>query len=96
MFVGMGGNTGRLKDVVKLCKKHNLKLILDASHMTGTRWKGGGHVGAEADVSIFSFQAVKNLPTADSGMICFREARLDEDVRKWTWLGISKDTYADA
>lgn len=94
MFVGMGGNTGRLKDVVKLCKKHNLKLILDASHMTGTRWKGGGHVGAEADVSIFSFQAVKNLPTADSGMICFRDTHLDEDVRKWTWLGINKDTYA--
>jgi dTDP-4-amino-4,6-dideoxygalactose transaminase len=94
MFVGMGGNTGRFRDVIKLCKKHNLKLILDASHMTGTRWKGGGHVGGEADVSIFSFQAVKNLPTADSGMICFREAHLDEDVRKWTWLGINKDTYA--
>ena len=26
-------------------------------------------VGWDADVSIFSFQAVKNLPTADSGMI---------------------------
>jgi dTDP-4-amino-4,6-dideoxygalactose transaminase len=94
MFVGMGGNTGRLRDVLKLCKKHNLKLILDASHMTGTRWKKGDHVGAEADVSIFSFQAVKNLPTADSGMICFRDAQLDEEVRKWTWLGINKDTYA--
>lgn len=94
MFVGMGGNTGRLRDVLKLCKKHNLKLILDASHMTGTRWKKGDHVGGEADVSIFSFQAVKNLPTADSGMICFRDAHLDEEVRKWTWLGINKDTYA--
>jgi dTDP-4-amino-4,6-dideoxygalactose transaminase len=51
-------------------------------------------VGGEADVSIFSFQAVKNLPTADSGMICFRDARLDEEVRKWTWMGINKDTYA--
>jgi len=37
MFVGMGGNTGRLRDVVKLCKNHSLKLILDASHITGTR-----------------------------------------------------------
>lgn len=94
MYVGLGGNTGQLKEVVKLCQERGLKLILDASHMTGTRWKGGGHVGAEADVSIFSFQAVKNLPTADSGMICFRQAELDEEVRKWTWLGINKDTYS--
>ncbi len=94
MYVGIGGNTGRLADVVQLCKDHNLRLILDASHMTGTRWKGDGQVGGESDVAVFSFQAVKNLPTADSGMICFRDAALDEEVRKWTWLGINKDTYA--
>lgn len=94
IYVGMGGNTGRLRDVVKLCQERGLRLILDASHMTGTRWKGGPHVGGESDVSIFSFQAVKNLPTADSGMICFRDPHLDEEVRKWTWLGINKDTYA--
>lgn len=95
MYVGIGGNTGRLREVVELCRRHNLKLILDASHMTGTRWaQSGEHVGAEADVAIFSFQAVKNLPTADSGMICFREPRLDEAARKWSWLGINKDTYS--
>ena len=43
---------------------------------------------------MFSFQAVKNLPTADSGMICFADPELDAEVRKWTWLGINKDTYA--
>ncbi len=94
MYVGLGGNTGRLKEVERLCKDHNLKLILDASHMTGTRWLHGAHVGKEADVSIFSFHAVKNLPTADSGMICFREATLDAEVRKWSWMGINKDTYS--
>jgi dTDP-4-amino-4,6-dideoxygalactose transaminase len=79
--------------VVRLCHERNIKVILDASHMTGTRLHGR-HVGREADVSVFSFQAVKNLPTADSGMICFAEAQLDADVRKWSWLGINKDTYA--
>jgi dTDP-4-amino-4,6-dideoxygalactose transaminase len=93
MYVGFGGNTGRLQEVEKLCRDHNLKLILDASHMTGTRWLRGAHIGTEADVSVFSFQAVKNLPTADSGMICFRDGVLDAEVRKWSWLGINKDTY---
>ena len=36
---------------------------------------------------------MKNLPTADSGMICFADSSLDAEVRKWTWLGINKDTY---
>jgi dTDP-4-amino-4,6-dideoxygalactose transaminase len=95
MFVGVGGNTGNLREIVKICKENDLKLILDASHMAGTRWADNGkHVGSEADVTIFSFQAVKNLPTGDSGMICFRDDTLDQGVRKWSWLGINKDTYA--
>jgi dTDP-4-amino-4,6-dideoxygalactose transaminase len=94
MFVGLGGNTGQLRRIVEICKEKGLKLILDAAHMSGTRWTDGHHIGAEADVTVFSFQAVKNLPTADSGMICFRESELDGEIRKWTWLGINKDTYA--
>lgn len=92
MFVGLGGNTGRLPEIVSLCQRRGLRLILDAAHMTGTRLDGR-HVGGEADTSVFSFQAVKNLPTADSGMVCFADGELDGEVRKWTWLGISKDTY---
>jgi dTDP-4-amino-4,6-dideoxygalactose transaminase len=92
MFVGMGGNPGRYAGVRDLCRERGLKLILDAAHMAGT-WIGERHAGGDADVAVFSFQAVKNLPTADSGMICFAEARLDEEVRKWSWMGINKDTY---
>lgn len=91
-FVGMGGNPGRYAEVRALCAERGLKLVLDAAHMTGT-WIAGRHAGHDADVSVFSFQAVKNLPTADSGMICFADVGLDTEVRKWTWLGINKDTY---
>lgn len=92
LFVGIGGNTGHYKEVVELCKKYNLKLILDAAHMAGTRLNGE-IPGKEADVVVYSFQAVKNLPTADSGMVCFKEEELDKIARKKTWLGINKDTY---
>lgn len=93
LFVGVGGNAGPYKDVVRLCRDRGLKLILDAAHMSGTRLDGR-HVGGEADVSVFSFQAVKNLPTADSGMVCFADAALDAEARKFSWLGINKDTYS--
>lgn len=93
IFVGLGGNTGQLDAIVKLCKDRGLKLILDAAHMSGTKFHGR-HVGLEGEVSVFSFHAVKNLPTADGGMICFPDAEDDAAARHWTWLGIDKDTFA--
>lgn len=94
MFVGMGGNIGQFDKILDLCKKYNLKLIFDAAHCAGTKNLKGVQVGAEADVSIFSFQAVKNLPTADSGMICFKNDDYDQLARKMSWLGIDKDTFS--
>jgi dTDP-4-amino-4,6-dideoxygalactose transaminase len=46
------------------------------------------------DVTVYSYQAVKNLPTGDSGMICFKTEEQDKLARQIAWLGINKDTYA--
>ena len=94
-FVGYGGRVGQLEKIIELCKKYNLRLILDAAHMAGTRAKGtfpGTWDGV--DVTVYSFQAVKNLPTGDSGMICFADEELDKECRMVSWMGINKDTYA--
>ena len=93
MFVGLGGNTGQFEAIKKICDDRGLKLILDAAHMAGTR-KGGQFPGLDADVTVYSFQAVKNLPTADSGMICFEDAVFDKIARQQSWLGIDKDTFS--
>jgi len=100
MFVGLGGNAGQLDKISNLCKKYNLKLIVDAAHMAGTITKhisewgfSMQHIGNEADAIIFSFQAVKNLPTSDSGMLCFKDNEFDNLARQLSWLGIDKDTY---
>ena len=95
LFVGYGGRVGRLDEIIALCKEHGLKLILDAAHMAGTK-VGGVCPGTwdGVDVAVYSFQAVKNLPTGDSGMICFAEEENDRLARQLAWLGINKDTYA--
>lgn len=93
MFVGIGGNVGRYAEVLEICRSRGIKVILDAAHMTGTR-VDGRHVGHDADVAVFSFQAVKNLPTADAGMVCFADGEDDATARRLSWLGISRDTYA--
>ena len=95
IYVGYGGRIGRLKEIIKLCKKYNLKLILDAAHMSGTRCKNtfpGTWDGV--DVAVYSFQAVKNLPTGDSGCICWNNEELHELTKKIAWCGINKDTYS--
>lgn len=92
IFVGVGGNIGQYGRVREFCRKRGLALILDGAHMAGT-WNGSMHAGTDADATAFSFHAVKNLPTADSGMVCFARKDLDEAVRSWSWLGIDKDTY---
>lgn len=95
IYVGYGGRVGQLDKIIDICKKHNLKLILDAAHMSGTRVNGvypGTWDGI--DVAVYSYQAVKNLPTGDSGMICFNNEESDKLARQLAWLGINKDTYA--
>tara|TARA_R100000951_G_scaffold17148_1_gene13651 strand:+ start:2672 stop:3907 length:1236 start_codon:yes stop_codon:yes gene_type:complete len=102
MFVGIGGNIGQYDKIREICNLQNIPLILDAAHLAGTETTRvypqyqamkQSQVGWDADVSVFSFQAVKNLPTADSGMVCFRDEEDDKKARRLSWLGIDKSTY---
>ena len=94
IFVGYGGRVGQLDKIIEVCKRYNLRLILDAAHMSGTKVKGtfpGTWDGI--DVTVYSFQAVKNLPTGDSGMICWADETSALLTRELAWCGINKDTY---
>jgi len=93
IFVGIGGNTKNLIEIISIARENNLAIILDAAHMSGSHINSR-HVGFDVDVSVFSFQAVKNLPTADSGMICFNNENDDIKARELSWLGINKDTFS--
>jgi dTDP-4-amino-4,6-dideoxygalactose transaminase len=95
IFVGYGGRVGQLDKIIEICKRHNLKLILDAAHMSGTKVNGvcpGTWDGI--DVTVYSYQAVKNLATGDSGCICWTTEEQNELNKKLAWCGIDKDTYA--
>lgn len=72
-----------------------LQLIEDCAHAAGACYQNGSRVGSRKDtISCFSYQAVKNLPTFDSGMICCSMANQHERAKRLAWLGIDKDTYA--
>ena len=94
MYVGLGGNAAHYREMRSIANENGLLLILDAAHMAGSRWMSSQeHIGLDSDCAIFSFQAVKNCPTSDSGMICFKDEELDRAVRVHSWMGIDKSTY---
>jgi dTDP-4-amino-4,6-dideoxygalactose transaminase len=72
-----------------LCKKHGLKLISDAAHSIGSKYKDQ-FSGTCADFTIFSFQAIKTLTTGDGGMLTIRDPSLIEKAKRLRWFGIDR------
>lgn len=72
-----------------------IEVIEDCAHASGSFYCYGRRVGSKNNLACFSFQAVKNLPSADSGFLTIpnNEALL-ERAKRLAWLGIDKSTYA--
>lgn len=75
--------------------QRGIRVIEDCAHAGGAFYKDGSRVGSRKDtISCFSFQAVKNLPTFDGGLISVPTEEELTRVKKLAWLGIDKDTFA--
>ncbi len=59
-----------IKEVLKAKGREDIILVSDSAHSLGAIYKGK-KVGAQADIHVFSFHAVKNLTTAEGGAIAF-------------------------
>lgn len=64
-FAGHPADWSKLK---RLCRKHRLTLIDDATHALGSRYHGKP-VGSLADLSVFSFHPVKLITTGEGGVV---------------------------
>ena len=81
------------------CSLGRILILSDAAHSLGAYYKGK-RTGAVADITVFSFHAVKNLTTAEGGAICLNLPTPfnTEDVYKELCIsslhGQSKDALA--
>ena len=94
LMVGIGGNPGNYEQILELCRKHDLKLVIDAAHMAGTK-VDGKFPCMDADAVCFSFHVFKTLATADSGMLCLKDAEQDKLARIKAWSGINTAAFSD-
>lgn len=65
---------------------HHLKIIEDACHAWGSQWRGIG-VGALGDCGVFSFQASKNISSAEGGIILTNDPALAAECRSYINCG---------
>lgn len=81
------GNVCNVEAIQKIADKYNLKVIYDAAHAFGVKYKGKG-IGNYGDASIFSFHATKVFNTIEGGAVTFSDHRIYERLFNLKNFGI--------
>ncbi len=82
-FAGQPADMDRLEEI---CRRRELKLIEDAAHAHGARWRDRG-AGAIGHGGTFSFQNSKNMTAGEGGLVTTEDASLAGRVESLTWSG---------
>jgi dTDP-4-amino-4,6-dideoxygalactose transaminase len=87
MPVHVYGNICKTEDIHHISRKYGLKVIYDAAHAFGERYKGQG-VGGFGDISCFSFHATKVFNSIEGGAACFHDKDLGLELYRLKNFGI--------
>lgn len=90
--VHYSGQPCRMDDILACAEKYNLMVIEDAAHSVGAKYRDR-MIGTIGDVTGFSFYAIKNMTTAEGGMITTDDDELAGKMRLLSLHGISKDAW---
>ncbi len=71
------GNMCDVEAIDRIAKKYNLKVIYDAAHTFGVKYKGISSANF-GDAAMFSFHATKVYHTIEGGAICFQDESLTQ------------------
>jgi len=88
--VDFTGQAAELDEICEICRNHKLLLIEDAAHAIGTKYNSLP-VGNIADMTIFSFHAVKTVTGAEGGAVVTNNDSFYEKIIKFRTHGITRD-----
>lgn len=96
--VHFGGQIGDVAGVRMLADRYGLKIIEDAAHCCPAHYRENADepwqsVGADADISCYSFYANKNITTGEGGMACTARADYADRMRIMSLHGMSRDAW---
>ncbi len=92
--VNWAGIPCKLKELQKICKENNLKLIQDAAHAFGTNLSGKS-CSNFSDFTCYSFQAIKHVTTGDGGAIVCKNKDDYDRCSKLKWFGMDREATKD-
>lgn len=92
MPVHVFGNSCDIEAIDAIAAKHGLKVIYDACHSFGVRYKGES-IFKYGDIAVTSFHATKMLNTAEGGGCFTQDHELDEKMRRIRFFGF--ENHAD-
>ncbi len=87
-FAGQAADLDAIEEVVG----EKILIIEDCAHSIGTYYKGK-HTGSK-NTGIFSFHPIKNITTAEGGMITTNDENLAKRIRSLRFHGIKRDAYS--
>ena len=89
--VHYGSNSDGMEAVHHFAKKHGLRVIEDAAHSFGCS-KNGNRIGADGDITCFSFDGIKNITSGEGGAIVTSDKTVAQKIKDARLLGVEKDT----
>jgi len=87
-FAGLPCDAAELR---ALADRYGFRILEDASHATGARYRGAPVGSAWADATVFSFHAVKIITTAEGGLVATQDAALADTLRLLRSHGMTRD-----
>lgn len=84
------GNICNVKKIQDIADKYNLKVIYDAAHAFGEKYKDIG-IGNFGDASIFSFHATKVYNTIEGGAVAFHDENMYKKLYNLKNFGIRSE-----
>jgi dTDP-4-amino-4,6-dideoxygalactose transaminase len=89
------GNPCEVEQIQEIADKHNLKVIYDAAHAFGSKYKGKSVLNY-GDISTISFHATKLFHTIEGGAIITNDDELAKKIRLLINFGILSPTVIDS
>lgn len=89
------GNVCNIEEIQQIAEKYGLKVIYDAAHTFGVKYKGQG-IGAFGDASCFSFHATKVFNSIEGGAVTFKDTDFGLDIYRLKNFGIRGPESVDA
>ncbi|MCQ2455379.1 MAG: DegT/DnrJ/EryC1/StrS family aminotransferase [Clostridia bacterium] len=81
------GNICDVEKIKAIADKHNLKVIYDAAHAFGVKYKGISAANF-GDASMFSFHATKVFNTIEGGAVTYKDSSLSEVLNDLKNFGV--------